>query len=158
MRPTCSRLPQPEPFNVCLPARVRHSFTGGEGEIRTPEPLAGLPVFKTGAFNRSATSPYLWNQCVTAILSGRSARFWRRCFHFVSIAHQFRKRIACPVPFLWDRVGVGGERDVHIGVAECLRDRHDVDARGEQVRRERMPQVVEPHLAQARPTQRWQET
>src|SRR5271156_1865185 len=30
---------------------------GGEGEIRTHEPLAGLPVFKTGAFNRSATSP-----------------------------------------------------------------------------------------------------
>jgi hypothetical protein len=32
-------------------------FIGGEGEIRTHEPLAGLPVFKTGAFNRSATSP-----------------------------------------------------------------------------------------------------
>lgn len=32
---------------------------GGRGEIRTPEPLAGLPVFKTGAFNRSATLPSL---------------------------------------------------------------------------------------------------
>jgi hypothetical protein len=32
-------------------------FHGGEGEIRTPEPLARPPVFKTGAFNRSATSP-----------------------------------------------------------------------------------------------------
>src|SRR6185503_14736064 len=31
--------------------------TGGEGEIRTREGLATLPVFKTGAFNRSATSP-----------------------------------------------------------------------------------------------------
>jgi hypothetical protein len=31
--------------------------TGGEGEIRTHEPREGLPVFKTGAFNRSATSP-----------------------------------------------------------------------------------------------------
>ena len=30
---------------------------GGEGEIRTHEPRKGLPVFKTGAFNRSATSP-----------------------------------------------------------------------------------------------------
>jgi hypothetical protein len=30
---------------------------GGEGEIRTHEGLAPLPVFKTGAFNRSATSP-----------------------------------------------------------------------------------------------------
>ena len=29
----------------------------GGGEIRTHETLAGLPVFKTGAFNRSATPP-----------------------------------------------------------------------------------------------------
>src|SRR5262245_12251156 len=29
----------------------------GEGEIRTPEPLAWLPVFKTGAIDHSATSP-----------------------------------------------------------------------------------------------------
>ena len=32
---------------------------GGEGGIRTHEGLAPLPVFKTGAFNRSATSPML---------------------------------------------------------------------------------------------------
>jgi hypothetical protein len=31
--------------------------SGGEGEIRTHEPRKGPPVFKTGAFNRSATSP-----------------------------------------------------------------------------------------------------
>ena len=30
---------------------------GGEGGIRTLERVAPLPVFKTGAFNRSATSP-----------------------------------------------------------------------------------------------------
>jgi hypothetical protein len=30
---------------------------GGEGGIRTLEGLAPLPVFKTGAINRSATSP-----------------------------------------------------------------------------------------------------
>jgi hypothetical protein len=30
---------------------------GGEGGIRTHEPRKGSPVFKTGAFNRSATSP-----------------------------------------------------------------------------------------------------
>jgi hypothetical protein len=30
---------------------------GGSGEIRTRERLAALPVFKTGAFNRSATLP-----------------------------------------------------------------------------------------------------
>ena len=33
------------------------AFSGGEGEIRTHEPRKGPPVFKTGAFNRSATSP-----------------------------------------------------------------------------------------------------
>ena len=30
---------------------------GGEGGIRTHVTLTGNPVFKTGAFNRSATSP-----------------------------------------------------------------------------------------------------
>ena len=34
-------------------------YFGGEGEIRTHESREGLPVFKTGAFNRSATSPAL---------------------------------------------------------------------------------------------------
>jgi hypothetical protein len=32
---------------------------GGEGEIRTHETCEGPPVFKTGAFNRSATSPVI---------------------------------------------------------------------------------------------------
>ena len=32
--------------------------SGGSGEIRTHEGLAPLPVFKTGAFNRSATLPH----------------------------------------------------------------------------------------------------
>ena len=31
---------------------------GGEGGIRTHETLAGLPVFKTGTFNHSVTSPW----------------------------------------------------------------------------------------------------
>lgn len=31
--------------------------TSGEGEIRTPVYLAAQPVFETGAFNHSATSP-----------------------------------------------------------------------------------------------------
>jgi hypothetical protein len=30
---------------------------GGRGEIRTHETLTGLPVFKTGALNHSATLP-----------------------------------------------------------------------------------------------------
>ena len=29
----------------------------GEREIRTPEELSSLPVFETGAFDHSATSP-----------------------------------------------------------------------------------------------------
>jgi uncharacterized repeat protein (TIGR03803 family) len=33
------------------------SKAGGEGGIRTPDTLSGMPVFKTGAINRSATSP-----------------------------------------------------------------------------------------------------
>ena len=33
-------------------------FNGGETGIRTQERVAPLPVFKTGAFNRSAISPY----------------------------------------------------------------------------------------------------
>jgi hypothetical protein len=32
---------------------------GGEGEIRTRGGIATTPVFKTGALNRSATSPFL---------------------------------------------------------------------------------------------------
>src|SRR5258705_2854110 len=31
--------------------------TNGQGEIRTHDPLAGTPVFETGAFNHSATCP-----------------------------------------------------------------------------------------------------
>ena len=42
---------------------------GGEGEIRTRDRIAPMPVFKTGAFNRSATSPYLNNQLVTVIIA-----------------------------------------------------------------------------------------
>ena len=34
--------------------------SGGETEIRTQERVAPLPVFKTGAFNRSAISPLEW--------------------------------------------------------------------------------------------------
>src|ERR1700729_823409 len=33
------------------------SESGGEGGIRTPDTLSGMPVFKTGAINHSATSP-----------------------------------------------------------------------------------------------------
>ena len=38
-------------------AGLQQLSIGGWGGIRTPETLAGLPVFKTGAFNHSATHP-----------------------------------------------------------------------------------------------------
>jgi hypothetical protein len=37
----------------------QRGFDGGGGGIRTHEGLASLPVFKTGAFIRSATPPSL---------------------------------------------------------------------------------------------------
>jgi hypothetical protein len=50
---------------------VGQGQSGGEGEIRTREALTDPPVFKTGAFNRSATSPL---RCGRAILSGGARR------------------------------------------------------------------------------------
>jgi hypothetical protein len=42
---------------VRRPAKARENRIGGRGEIRTHDTLAGMPVFKTGALNRSATLP-----------------------------------------------------------------------------------------------------
>ena len=39
---------------------------GGEGGIRTPDSLATIPVFETGAFNRSATSPQ-YDRCLVDV-------------------------------------------------------------------------------------------
>ena len=36
---------------------INNQSSGGETGIRTQERVAPLPVFKTGAFNRSAISP-----------------------------------------------------------------------------------------------------
>ena len=46
---------------------------GGGGGIRTHETLSGLPVFKTGAFNRSATHP---EGPLIAKLSAKSELFY----------------------------------------------------------------------------------
>jgi hypothetical protein len=43
-------------------------LAGGGGGIRTHERLAPLPIFKTGAFNRSATPPSLVFQALIAFL------------------------------------------------------------------------------------------
>ena len=44
-----------KPFNALVEGLAVSD--NGEGEIRTPATLAGRPVFETGAFNHSATSP-----------------------------------------------------------------------------------------------------
>gem|GEM_PF-5657604 len=46
---------------------------GGEGGIRTHGTITGTAVFKTAAFNRSATSPYS-NNILTRPFSNHSAR------------------------------------------------------------------------------------
>ena len=40
-----------------LPYSLTSFARCGEGEIRTPEELAPLPLFESGAFDHSATSP-----------------------------------------------------------------------------------------------------
>jgi hypothetical protein len=44
-------------LEVSLTSTIAEVQTGGRCEIRTHEELAPLPVFKTGAFNRSANLP-----------------------------------------------------------------------------------------------------
>src|SRR6478735_1055545 len=39
------------------PELTQALFFNGQGEIRTLDTLAGMPVFETGAFNHSATCP-----------------------------------------------------------------------------------------------------
>jgi hypothetical protein len=58
---------------------------GGEGGIRTPGTLSGTPVFKTGAFNHSATSPTM---TVTVSYYGRRETRSR--------AHTDSPIISCP--------------------------------------------------------------
>ncbi len=58
-----SRMPESRPRTRCnevvFPGQLEPvpRCYGGEGGIRTPDTLSGMPVFKTGAINRSATSP-----------------------------------------------------------------------------------------------------
>src|ERR1700730_10494971 len=58
-------------------------FVGGGGGIRTHEGLSSLPVFKTGAFNRSATPPTLINQAF---------RWLEACFSETTIVHLTQNR------------------------------------------------------------------
>ncbi len=58
------------PFRARIGRRDDH---GGGGGIRTHEALAGLPVFKTGAFDRSATPPAVIHDDTTQHASGGTA-------------------------------------------------------------------------------------
>ena len=54
--------------------RINRLGNGGSGEIRTHEGLAPLPVFKTGAFNRSATLPSGTLSTISAVLTNIKMR------------------------------------------------------------------------------------
>jgi hypothetical protein len=57
---------------------------GGEGGIRTHEPREGPPVFKTGAINRSATSPrhrsITYGDNLPRIIMARESRLQREYY------------------------------------------------------------------------------
>jgi hypothetical protein len=56
--------------------------SGGEGGIRTPDTLSGMPVFKTGAINHSATSP--------GAAGFRTRRAIRRCWLVYNRGDEFQ--------------------------------------------------------------------
>src|SRR5580658_6872212 len=78
-------------FRVFL-GKGRRNFSalrlrGGEEGIRTPDTLSGMPVFKTGAINHSATSP----TCYKTILLRNNQTIGRRCRSNVA---EFRSAIS----------------------------------------------------------------
>ena len=92
--PSATQTPLRESVFIQQEAQAAMS-DGGEGGIRTPDALARMPVFETGAFSRSATSPmcrviarrnspsvHPQHQSVVAYLSGvgssRPVRFLRK--------------------------------------------------------------------------------
>jgi Helix-turn-helix domain len=80
----------------CYPClRVGQGGSGGWGGIRTHERLAPLPVFKTGALNRSAThparadnhrAPITWQACLRACHTVNERRNW----HPIGTRHRNR--------------------------------------------------------------------
>ena len=58
-------------FGIDASSRV----VGGEGGIRTHDTLARIPVFETGPFNHSGTSP---KSGLPLLLPGNRSRFWLR--------------------------------------------------------------------------------
>jgi hypothetical protein len=66
--------------------REHRALAGGGGGIRTHERLAPLPIFKTGAFNRSATPP---SSIFRALIEFMLATLRCEC-HFLRIFIRFR--------------------------------------------------------------------
>jgi hypothetical protein len=79
--------------------------------------------------------------------------FCRLCFHFVS-THECGHPVARSVASLRHCMRVGRQRDVHVDMAECLRDGDHINAGGEQVARERVAQIVIADLTDASSAQR----
>ena len=61
----------PEKSLIFLPPQKENPFRGcsfcGGGEIRTHGPVAQTPVFKTGAFDHSATPPMVYNKMLCGL-------------------------------------------------------------------------------------------
>src|SRR6266567_2719650 len=61
-------------FGRCRWRRRNRRLDGGEGGIRTPGRVSPTPVFKTGAINHSATSP--WLQFTACARTGESRKVY----------------------------------------------------------------------------------
>ena len=72
------------------------SLRSGEGGIRTPETLAGLPVFKTGATNSQALilqRDATWTNCGLQDSLQADAEFARVAAAWLRLSKQSRRRI-----------------------------------------------------------------
>ncbi len=61
----------------------------GEGGIRTPDDVAATPVFKTGAINRSATSPNCFKKDNSYLLFSQSTALAKQ------VGEESKKRFDC---------------------------------------------------------------
>ena len=153
-RPVAAGPYRPTTLNFAPVAGLR----GGGGGIRTHEGLASLPVFKTGAFNRSATPPALFIKHLRRSRhnAGRlSAHIVPTFFEFSKrnkvirddlgqfIGHRVARAIAEPV-------GIYAQSDRRVGVAEMVLQVSERDSALDQDRCAAMAQAVEGDRAQLR--------
>jgi hypothetical protein len=60
---------------------------GGEGGIRTLGTIAGTPVFKTGTFNHSVTSPYIIVQQIFKVMGLSGTVFGKPAIEIKNFNH-----------------------------------------------------------------------